>query len=255
MDYNKTLPLIACLLIAGGIVVYKYSARTPEQKTYGAPRTLLIQSPLNLPTLNELENAITPIANTIIKEETGLDNGFTPKKDLCLTLYYLEDLSDTGMSEIEKTTTRIITENKSAFMLKKSSFAYDVRFFGDDFDELVIMANDQAQELNALYTLFKNAFNELATANRITYNAQKSERYGYNPHVNLGKINLSGIKTALKDSPDANGVIERIRARIIDEALRLEKEITKDQPAPTNFASVRIVDTSTRAVVKELPLQ
>lgn len=254
MDYNKTFPLIACLLIAGGIVVYKYSARTPE-KAPEAGRTIVIQGTLNMPMLNEITRAITPIATAIIKEETGLDNGFTPKDEHRLSLYYLEDASEASIAEIEKAATSIITENQSAFALKNTSLAYDVRFFGDAFDELGIMADDQAQELNALYTLFKNAFNELATANRITYNAQKSERYGYNPHVNLGKINLSGIKTALKDSPDANGVIERIRARIIDEALRLEKEITKNQPAQIAFEAVRIVDTNTRAVVKELPLQ
>lgn len=254
MDYNKTLPLVACLLIASGIVVYKYSARTPE-KAPSAGRTIVIQGMLNMPMLSALNNAIAPIATAIIKEETGLDNGFTPKDEYRLSLYYLEDASETSIAEIEKATTSIFAENQSGFTLKNTSFSYDVRFFGDAFDELGIMADDQAQELNALYTLFKSRFNELNGSKRIDYNAQKSERYGYNPHVNLGKINLSGINAALKDSPDANGVIERIRARIIDEAVRLEKEITKDQPVSISFESVRIVDTSTRAVVKEIALQ
>lgn len=253
MDYKKTLPLIACLLIAAGIVVYKYTARTPEQKS-SAQHTLLVQATLNMPMLSELENTITPIAHTIIKEETGLDNAFTPKKDLRLTLYYVEDLSDAGIPEIEKTTTSIIAEHKSACILKNTALAYDVRFFGDEFDELVIMADDQAQELNTLHTLFKNAFNELNTSQRVGYNVQKSERYGYNPHVSLGKINLAGIKAALKDSPDANGVIERIRARIIDETLRIEKEITKNQPAHIGFGAIQIFDTNTHTKVKEIPL-
>lgn len=253
MDYKKTLPLIACLLIVAGIVVYKYTARAPEQTT-SSQHTLLVQATLNMPMLNELENAITPIANTIIKEETGLDSAFTPKSEHHLTLYYVEELSDNGIAEIEKTATTLITEHKSACTLKNTTFAYDVRFFGDEFDELVIMADDQAQELNALHTLFKGAFNELNASNRIHYNIQKSERYGYNPHVSLGKMDLAGIKAALKDSPDANGVIERIRARIIDETLRIEKEVTKNQPAHIGFSALQIFDTNTHAMVKEIPL-
>jgi hypothetical protein len=254
MNYNKALPLIAALLIAGGIVVYKYSARTPETAPE-AGRTILIQGTLNMPMLNEIANALTPFVTAVIKEETGLDNAFMPRREQLLTLYYLEDASEGSIAEIEKNATNLITENKSACMLKNTNLAYDIRFFGDEFDALVIMANDQSQELNALYTLFKNAFNELNTSKRINYNVKKSERYGYNPHVNLGKINLSEIKAALKDSPDSNGVVERIRARIIDETLRIINEITKDQPAPIYFESVRIFDKNARTVVQEIALK
>jgi hypothetical protein len=267
MDYKKALPLIVCLLIAGSIVVFKYSARAPEQVSSSTDHTILIQGTLNIPVLTQLKSAIIPKINVIFEEAFDMDlvSGykpgtcdyyFTPKKEQLLTLYYVEDIaSDADAAMIMEESARIASNNQPACMLKNTTLTYDVRFFGDEFDELVIMAHDQSHELATLNTLFKDAFHTLNNSNRARYNVEKSERHGYHPHVSLGKIDLARIKFGpLLDIKYANDVIDRIRRSIIEETLRALKEITHGQPIPISFETVRIVDTDNHNV-KEIPLR
>lgn len=267
MDYKKTLPLIVCLLIVGGIVVFKYSARSPEQAPSSTDHTILIQGTLNMPVLTQLKTAIIPKINVIFEEAFDMDlvSGykpgtcdyyFTPKNEQLLTLYYVEDIAnDAGATAITETSTYLVANNQPAFILKNTTLTYDVRFFGDEFDELVIMAHDQSHELATLNTLFKDAFHTLNSSNRARYNVEKSERHGYHPHVSLGKIDLARIKYGpLLDINYAKDVIDRIRRSIIDETLRALKEIAHGQPIPISFETVRIVDTDNHNV-KEIPLK
>jgi|GEM_PF-3524419 len=267
MDYKKILPFIACLLIAGGIVVFKYSSRSPQLAPSSTDHTILIQGTLNMPVLTQLKSAITPKINVIFEEAFDMDlvSGYkpgtcdyyyTPKNEQRLTLYYVEDIAnDADAALIMEESARIVSNNQPACMLKNTTLTYDVRFFGDEFHELVIMAHDQSHELATLNTLFKDAFHTLNSSNRARYNVEKSERHGYHPHVSLGKIDLARIKFGpLQDLNNAKDVTDRIRRYIIEETLRVLKEIAHGQPIPITFETVRIVDTDNHSV-KEIPLR
>src|SRR5947209_1636740 len=114
-------------------------------ETISSKRHFLIQAFFDAPMLTSIKETITPIINSIIKEELGLEKEydfdfFLPKKRQlqALTLYYVDDMYENGQpflfSAVEN-----LQKNRSLLAPNNVSIAPKIDFFGDHKDELVIM--------------------------------------------------------------------------------------------------------------------
>jgi len=264
MDYKNTLIAGLCLAIIGGIFVFKYSFRSVDTTT-AKKYTVLVQGSCNIPFISEIKSSITPMVNRVIKQELGLNidddiDFFIPKDVQRLTLYYVEDIYDNAeIANIILEAQNVVETNQHAFHLKQTGLSFDARFLGDEYDQLVIMADDHNQELATINALFKKPLHQLnaeytSQHNRSLYNVEHSERYGYNPHVSLGKINLTFINKHIKNSQETDAILDRIRIRITEETLHIAKPLFNTESTHVSFDKIIIFDTRPGGIIKEVPL-
>lgn len=213
--------------------------------------TYFIQLLSDSKALVAIKQDITPVINTIIKEELGLKKEydfefFLPKKPSpqYLTLYYLYDMPVAGESFLITALESI--ENKlQKLTAQHASIAPKVAFFGDNKDELVILVHDSKKELSALNSLMKNTAHESNEEYKQKqhvdlYDITKSEKYTYLPHIGLGRIRASSIRQQLKDETQTDKVFEKIRERIIKEVLGIIEKTLSPDSAKLHFNKLRV---------------
>ncbi len=213
-------------------------------------------------TLAVLIEAITPIINSSIKQELGLDQEyvyefFLPKKRFAMTLYYLNGVLEHRVDQLITVVDRFSTHNTSLDDLGVA-LAPRVEFFAGQFgvnDELVIMIDDPRAALLALHTAFKSAFHNADDEYRSThtygfYDVVKSERYPYVPHVGLGRIRSTSIKEHNK-----SGVrLEKIQERIKRDVTAVIDRLFATRNTKLVFDSMVVFNPQKREVYKEIRL-
>jgi hypothetical protein len=223
---------------------------------------VFVQLTASSDTLALLIEAITPIINSSIKQELGLDQEyvfefFLPKKRFALTVYYLNGVLEHGVDQLITIVDRVSTQDRSLDGVGVA-LTPRVEFFAGRFginDELVIMIDDPHAAVSALHTAFKSAFHNADDEYRSThtygfYDVVKSERYPYVPHVGLGRIRSASIKEHNK-----SGVrLEKIQERIKRDVTAVIGRLFARQNTKLVFDSIVVFNPQKREVYKEIRL-
>lgn len=222
--------------------------------------TLFIQGYLNNPLFSKIQQQLTPLINTIIKEELNLASDFDfnfllPKEKQRLTLYTVNDFVAKEQNSID--IEHILTKEK--ITLTDVTLSPHIQFFGDNKDELVIMVDDSKKELSVLNQKIKTIMHQLNDEyqhkhNTNMYDISHSERFPYTPHLGIGRIRTTSIKQQIKNPIDIEKIYNRITQRIIDESTQIIQKIWNAKETKITFTSVGIFSPETRSYIKEYSL-
>lgn len=206
--------------------------------------------------LDEFIKDISIDINTIIKQELGLDENydfdfFIPKKTQRVTLYYLNDAIIKDVRQIISALNDLDIANN----ISESRLSLDIRFFGDQQDELVGIIDDANKEIASLHHTIKEKMHQLNSIyykkhHYDLYNIKKSERFDFLPHMGLGRIRSQSIKNHIRDTGQTAAVFEKIKTRII--FLTKEKLQTKvtDYSFILVWEKVGLLDAKTQSYIK-----
>ena len=228
-------------------------------------RTVFIQMIFESSVLEGMKAAIAPVINRIIRDELNLPQTdafdfFMPKPQhrQAVTLYYADDLLYEGNSVFFSEIDPIINKIK-ALLPQKIGLSDQVRFFGDYGDELVILVDDQHKELTVLNSLVKTRANRAQNNyqllhNTNLYDATKSERFSYVPHIGLGRIRSTSIKMHVKDEAQKTLLFERIKLRILAEILPIIQDLLTSENRKLQAHKLGAFDLGKRQFIKEYEL-
>jgi len=248
----KVIHLFFILLILPGCLQDQASAN-PIQK-----ETLLIQAISDSAPITEAIHALTPLINTIIKQELQLApdyefNFFLPKKLQRITLYYMNDV-------ISKDNHIIISELNTIPLLSEISHGIEAsaeaHFFGDQQDELIIMIKDTDGALSdahqklmlAMHTADQRYHDE---HNQHLYNREQSERFPFSPHMGLGRIRLQSIKNHIPNDSQTQVVLDRIKKRITQLAKETAVKYYKSPTTSLHFTKIALLDLKKQTYLNE----
>jgi len=236
---------------------------------------LLVQGICYNDLLASTTNLLNKLVDTIVKDELSAHgviindtsavqafeyndyHFFLPKERQRLTFYYINDFNDDYLIIVPQELEKLIRKNRENFFVRQATITSDLRFFGERKDELVSIIADPKKELTFLHTLIKNSMHDLHKSCAELYDIQKSEQFDYIPHIGLGRIRVSIIKTLLKerrDSQDSDTVFESIMERIRKETLAILKEELQTRSPQIHFTSIAILNLKTKKYIAEIPL-
>ena len=223
--------------------------------------TIFIQALPNSPALTNIVESLSKQVDTIIKEELNLKQSnefkfFLPKTIQKLTLYSLNNLNNDNTNIITSSLEHIPI-NK--FVANDISIKPEVEFFGGQFgenDELVVIINDPNEELSLYNQLIKTAMHKANSEYQKThgnnlYDVTKSEHYSYVPHIGLGRVRTSSIKSQMKDPSQFGIVFERIQSRIKNIALDSIKNELNTHNEKLIFDKIGIFNPGKQSWIKE----
>ncbi len=219
--------------------------------------TFLIQAPLNLSVIKEMQEALTPVVNKILQEELGSEQYkdvpiFFFKKRQAITIYYVNDMYDNGKSLLVSA----FDTMQGAPVPKNVMLTSQVNFFGEGaLIDLVTLIDDPHEELSRLNKEMKAAMHQVNQEYKDVhgvdlYAIAKSERFPYLPHLSLGHLRVNAIKEIVKDVSQAEKVIERIKQRVMKAVSDVLSKLTLDN-RKVSFDTLSIYDLKKRTYVKE----
>ena len=239
-----------------------FSSHSSPDTTY----TYFIQLLTDSKILISIKKDITPLINSIIKEELGLKKDFEfdffiPKKPTpsYLTLYYVVDMPESGTPVVASALVGI-EKNLQDSTPHHALLVPKVAFFGDDKDELVMLVSDPKEELLKLNTTIKEVIHEAhkqykGKQHASLYDVTKSEKFPYLPHIGLGRIRTNSIRQHIKDTTHVATTFEQIRQRIIKEVLSVAEKMLSTETAKLHFDKIRFVNLKKSLEIKVIALE
>jgi len=255
------LPVAIALFFIVFLYAYKHFSQTSnpsqiQQDNYA------VQLIWQCPGVMLLRKAIVPIADKIIHEELGLDNTGIDKKETLflgkdrqpLSLYYLLDMQELGEQTLIITYNKVVQSRTS--VPQETSITDTIDFFGENHDELVILVQDPAEELQQLNSIMKNMAHTADSIYKNTnknplFNITKSEQFNFVPHIGLGRIRSASIK---RYSKDAGQTLERIKTRIKEATLAIIHNSLTPENKKIFYTSLVICNLSKRENIIEYAL-
>lgn len=226
----------------------------------------IIQAPFDVALITKLQKKVGSVIADIIKEEAHVewdDNipFFFFKKRAAITVYYVNDIVDNG----EAYMLSVVEDMKNASTPHNVSVTTKVDFFGEPkpdklaLIDLVVVMDDSNKGLSVLNDEMKNAMHKANSKYKAEhhgklYDASKSERFPYLPHLSIGHLRANHIKDVMQDKAESDKVIERIKERIMNVVSQALAEMTvADKNA--SFDRLSVYDTKKRVYIKEVILQ
>lgn len=224
-----------------------------------AKDTFLIQIPLDMTVIKEMQDSMTEVVNGILTEEVGVHEAenwalFFFKKRQAITVYYVNDISENGKKFLDSAFASLPT----IIPYQNVRLTSKLDFFGEDTEgiiHLVGLVDDANGELSFLNTSMKNAMHNVNTEYQKKYHTDlydisKSEQYPFLPHISLGHLRVNLIKK-IQDGSNASEVVDRIKKRIIEAvSLKLLELLTREN-SKVSFTTLSIYDLLKRAYIEE----
>lgn len=240
--------------ILAAAFIYYFNRK--EKKGVGI-HTALIQIDLNKTlAITKIREAITPLINNIIEEETNSKNDFpnflTPKNDIQLvTIYYIIDLKEDGESWVIDAEDRMPSPEFPIKFALSNNFA----FFGEKQNELVVLINDTEGKLKRLNNSFKEALhleNKLYRGKSETdlYDIKKSEIFEYVPHIALGRLQSDSIKALFDNEQRGQEVLDKIKLRIQNEVFPVISKLIEENNDQFSVDSFCLYDKDRKCIKK-----
>lgn len=234
------------------------------RRTSGKPQKVFIQAFAESAMFNSIIKQTTPVVNSIIKQELGLEESdqsefFVPKKEQRVTLYEVAQLHEHGFKKLFE----VINGLQDSFdKLVEASVQIvpHISFFGRTMhDELVVMVRDADGILARLHQELKESMNRASSDYKMVrkahlYDIKKSEQHAYMLHMSIGRIRSVLIKQKMQDPSSFEAVLKRIQERTIKAVTDIVQAILLEQSPTINFVSVCIFDLETRQCLEKYPL-
>lgn len=260
-ESNVLFLSMAVIFLLGSLCSCNYfSQKSPGHAIpHEVKQTYFIQLQWVCPVIDQLREAIKPIANKIIQEELGGEKDaalFLDKNHKALTFYYINDMDRRG-EHLLISALDAMQESKKFFIPQKITLGSSVDFFGEWHDELVVMVNDSEGALAMFNKEMKIMAHALNDAYKVSggddlFDVSKSEQFPFVPHIGLGRIRSNSIKELVKDPAQKDKVLDRIKERTKQETLRLIDKIITRENSKISFEKIDVVIfASKRVLIKD----
>lgn len=260
---RKLLSILFTLFIglAPLIILSQPSTNTKKQENL----RYNIQIPVDISELVSIQHELSFIINKIVKKELGLKQNYTfnffrEQQNPHISVYFLGDINakNKGKDIIYNAITSLFNK-KSVFEFNNVMLCSNLDFFGFKKNTLVMMVDDGNSELAHLNQVTKETMNKVNEQyknenNKNLYNIQKSEEFSYHPHIGFGWISVDAIKDRIKNTKQADEILEKIRQEILKECQLVFDTFLNEQNSKITIDTLSIFDLESRTDIKKYDL-